>query len=31
MKLPIKKELQQISFNHLSNVRFDDFMKQIKF
>ena len=30
MKIPNKKELQQIASNHLSNIDFKDFMKLYK-
>ena len=30
MKIPNKQELQQIAFNHLSDIGFDDFMNLYK-
>ena len=30
MKIPNKKELQQIAFNHSSNIDFQDFMNLCK-
>ena len=30
MKIPNKRELQQIRYNHLSNIDFKDFMKNYK-
>ena len=30
MKIPNKRELQQIAFNHSSNIDFDDFMNLYK-
>ena len=30
MKIPNKRELQQLSFNHASHIEFQDFMKLYK-